>query len=201
MELDAAVANYRRLLDSEQARRDFIKNGVPPRFFGSEPEHVALRLQALGRVRENHVKEAGELLAKAQELTPPLPGKLNDKPFESIRDADDLFGPVLEVMARGAYFWVPLEQVESITMSAPRFPRDLLWIPARLEMKEEAGNAFLPALYPGSQDHADDQIKLGRATDWKGQEGEPVFGAGVHTFLVGDDGSSILDWRNLQLGQ
>ena len=36
-------------------------------------------------------------------------------------------------MAHGAYYWVPLEQVETITMNVPKAPRDLLWVPARLE--------------------------------------------------------------------
>ena len=41
-------------------------------------------------------------------------GRLNGKPFETLRDADDLFGPVLEVLSQGAYFWLPLEQVDSL---------------------------------------------------------------------------------------
>ena len=46
-------------------------------------------------------------------------GRLNGKPFEHLRDADDLFGSVLEVLSQGAYYWVPLEQVASLAMSAP----------------------------------------------------------------------------------
>ena len=38
-------------------------------------------------------------------------GQLNGLAFESLRDADDLFAGVLEVMAQGRYFWVGLEQV------------------------------------------------------------------------------------------
>ena len=45
---------------------------------------------------------------------------------------------VLEVFARGSYFWVPLEQIDSLAMSAPRVPRDLIWAPARLEMDVRA---------------------------------------------------------------
>ena len=63
-----------------------------------------------------------------------------------------------------------------MAMNPPRFPRDLLYVPARLELADEAGEVFLPALYPGSHEHADDQVRLGRMTDWKALEGGPTLG-------------------------
>ena len=88
--------------------------------------------------------EAAELLARAAEATPPSGASSTAQPFESFRDADDLFGGVLEVMAQGRYFWAGLEQVRLVAMNPPRFPRDLLYIPARLELEGEAGRR-LPA--------------------------------------------------------
>jgi protein involved in temperature-dependent protein secretion len=43
-------------------------------------------------------------------------------------------------------------------------------------------------------------VKLGRSTDWKQEGGGPVLGAGARTFLVGDDGSALTEWRELQMG-
>ncbi len=127
-------------------------------------------------------------------------GRLNGKPFEHLRDADDLFGSVLEVLSQGAYYWVPLEQVASLAMSAPRSPRDLLWAAAHLDVRDgPEGDVFLPALYPGTHEHADDAVKLGRATDWKGGEAGPVLGVGLRTFLAGDDPITLLDWRELEI--
>jgi type VI secretion system protein ImpE len=200
MELEAAVMAYRKLLDSEQARRRLFSDGLCPSFFSDPPEHVRLRLDAVNRLRENRVTEAAEVLGRAAEMCPPLKGQLNDKPFESLRDCDDALGAVLEVMAQGAYYWVPLDQIEAVTMNPPKYPRDLLWIPARLELKgDAAGSVFLPTLYPGSHEHADNQIKLGRMTDWKGPDEGPVLGVGLRIFLIGDDPINILDWRRLQL--
>jgi type VI secretion system protein ImpE len=201
LELDTAVLAYRKLLDAEQARRRLFSDGLTPRFLTDAPDHVRVRLEAVNRLREKRPGEARELLEQVNAARPPLQGQLNDKPFTQLRDCDDLFAGVLEVMAHGNYYWVPLEQVASVTMNAPRFPRDLLWVPARLEMRDAAGDVFLPALYPGSHEHPDDQIKLGRATDWRGAEGEPVLGAGVRVFLVDDDSISPLEWRNLQVSQ
>ncbi len=199
-ELDAATANYRSLLEAEGRRRRLFADGVEPKFFVDPPEHVRLRLQAAAAARAD-TAEAGRLLQRAEELTPPIAGQLNGQPFAALRDADDLLGPVLEVMAHGDYYWVSLEQVEAVAAPPPKFPRDLLWLPAQLVLRDgAAGNVFLPTLYAGSHEHADDQVKLGRKTEWIGPEGGPVRGLGLRTFLVNDDARTLLEWREFQVG-
>ncbi|HEX5271049.1 MAG TPA: type VI secretion system accessory protein TagJ, partial [Gemmataceae bacterium] len=79
--------------------------------------------------------------------------------------------------------------------------RDLLWAPARIEMADAAGDVFLPVLYPGSHEHADEGVKLGRMTDWRGAGGGPVLGAGLRTFLADDDAVSLPEWRQLVMGE
>jgi type VI secretion system protein ImpE len=200
-EIDTAVAAYAKLLEAEQQRRRLFRDGVSPQFLAEVPEHVRLRLDAVNRLRENHPAEAAELLSHADRVAPAIQGELNGKPFDALRDCDDLFASVLEVMSHGDYYWVPLEQVDTLTMNPPKFPRDLLWIPARLEIRDgPAGDVFLPALYPGSHEHSDNQVKLGRLTDWKSPEEGPVLGVGLHTFLVGEDTITLLEWRTLNLG-
>lgn len=200
-ELDAATAVYRKLLDSEQARRDVLARGTLPGFFGEPPDHLRLRVEAIGRLREGRPSEAAEILARANDAVPAFTGQLNGRPFQSLRDADDLFAGVLEVMAHGRYFWVGLEQIRLVTMSAPRFPRDILFIPAHLELADEQGDVFLPALYPGSHEHSDDQVKLGRMTDWKELEGGATLGVGLHTYLQDDDAIGLLEWREWRSDQ
>jgi len=199
---DTAVAMYAKLLDSEEKRRRLFRDGLVPRFFKAPPDHVRLRLEAVNRLRENNHAEAAALLTKANEGADQLEGQLNGKAFKGLRDADDLFGTVLEVLAHGEYFWVPLEQVASVVMNPPKFPRDLLWAPARLLMDEgEQGEVYIPALYPNSHEHPDEGVKLGRANDWKQVSGGPVVGIGMRTYLVGDDGMSLLEWRELQMAE
>ncbi len=199
IELETAIQDYRLLLDAEEKRRRLFSEGLPPLFFGDQPEHVRLRLEAVGQLRAGQTAEAGALLTLANDSLPPLKGTLNEKPFDALRDCDDLFAGVLEVMAKGQYFWVPLEQVVTLGVNAPRFPRDLLWIPAYLEMKEAAGPVFLCALYPRSHENPDDRIRLGRTNDWQGPEEGPIFGAGARQFWVGEDAVNLLDWRKLDL--
>jgi type VI secretion system protein ImpE len=198
-DLERAVVGYRKLLESEQARRDLFSRGVAPGFFGEPTEHLRLRLEAVNCLRESAPAEAAELLARAADATPPVRGQLNGQPFNLLRDADDLFGGILEVMAQGRYFWAGLEQLRLVVMNPPRFPRDLLYIPARLELATEAGEVFLPALYPGSHQHADDQVKLGRLTDWKDLGSGLTQGLGLHTYLVDDEAIGLLEWRELRV--
>jgi len=200
MALDSAVQAYRGLLDAEQARRRVFHDGIIPQFLIPPPEHLFKRLEAINCLRAGQQTEASALLAQAEEPVPAIKGTLNGKAFEGLRDCDDLLGPVLEVMAHGDYYWLPLEQVESLHLNPPKYPRDLLWLPAKVSIREgPAGDVFLPALYPGSHEHADEQIQLGRATDWLQSEGGPTRGAGARVFLVGDDGVNLLQWRELQM--
>ncbi len=193
--LDAATAIYKRLLESEQARRDLFTQGVAPGFFGEPSEQLRLRLEAVNNLRDGHPEEAAEALARANEAVGAIGGQLNGQSFESLRDADDLFAGVLEVMAHGRYFWVGLDQVRLLTMNAPRYPRDLLFIPAHLELEDEQGEVYLPTLYPGSHEYPDDTIRLGRGTDWKEIPGGPTLGVGLHTYLRDDDAISLLELR------
>jgi type VI secretion system protein ImpE len=170
-EQQRATEGYRKLLDAEEKRRRLFRDGLVPKFLGEMPEHVKLRLEAVNRLREGRQGEAAELLHKANEGADALKGTLNGKEFVGLRDADDLFGMVLEVLAQGDYFWVPLEQLDSLAMNAPAFPRDLLWLPARLTLQDgQHGEVFLPTIYPGTHEQADDQVKTGRATDCRGAD-------------------------------
>jgi type VI secretion system protein ImpE len=202
LKVEAAALAYRKLLESEDKRRNLFKQGLKPGFLlDPPPEHVHQRLEALNLLRDNKSAEAAQLLEQADAAVPPLQGQLNGKRFASLRDCDDLFGPTLEVMGHGNYYWVPLDQVETLAMNPPRFPRDLLWIPARIQMNDGAtGDVFLPALYPSSHEHPDDQVKLGRKTEWTEPAAGPVRGLGLREFFVDDDQVSILEWRELQMG-
>jgi type VI secretion system protein ImpE len=199
-ERDAAVLAYRKLLDAETKRRALFSDGLKPQFLAPPPEHVNLRLDAVNRLREKKPAEAAEALAKAHEKAPPLKGKLNGKDFTELRDCDDLFSGILEVMSQGNYYWLPLEQIDSLAVSAAKYPRDLLWASGFLQVIDgPAGDVFLPTLYPGSHEHADNQVKLGRMTDWKSTADGPVLGVGLRLFLVDDADMSLLEWRELEM--
>jgi type VI secretion system protein ImpE len=199
LERDSVILGYRKLLDAEQDRRKLFREGKKPQFLGPPPDHVQWRLDAINCLRGGHQNEAKELLDRANAAAPSLPGALNGTPFESMRDADDLFASVLEVMAKGIYSWVPFEQIDSLALNPPKAPRDLIWFQARLQLRDgQSGEVYLPALYPASNEHPDEQVKLGRMTDWKAAEGGPVLGVGLRTFVADGQPVALLDWRQLE---
>ena len=148
--MQAAIGDIAiRSLRKKPGGRCFTKELNPISSSDSHPEHVRLRLEAIGHLRENRRSQAAECLAQAAEATPTISGQFNDQPFDSLRDCDDLFGGVLEVFAQGSYFWIPLELVEIVAISPPKFPRDLLWVPARVETHgSESGQVFLRPSIP-----------------------------------------------------
>lgn len=198
MELQTAVIQYRQILDAEQARREVFTREREPEFLVPPPDHVTVRLEALKHLRDNNTAKAAEWLEHAVGIGPTVRGRVNGGPVAELRDGDDLFGPVLEAFAQGKYYWVPLEQIESVRTNPPRFPRDLLYLPARLETPTASGEIFLPAVYPGSHADADEQVKLGRITNWSEGAG-PVRGVGQHTLLVGDGAVGLLEVRELEV--
>lgn len=200
-EVEASRSNYLRLLDSEAARRKAFQLGTRPQLLGgAASEHVELRLTALDQLREGKTADAKATLEKAAAASPVLKGTLNGQPFEDLRDCDDLLGPVLEVMTQGNYFWIPLEYVQALAIPAPRFPRDVIWVPARLDTKKtEGAEVFIPNLYAHTFSETDDELRLGRVTDWKQAADGPVLGLGARLFLVGEDTKSLLEWRDLSI--
>ena len=200
-ELEEARLTYLQLVEAEQARRKLFESGVEPKFFEDPPDHVRLRLEAIAKLREQNPAAAMELLAQAEPVTPMVACQLNEVSHEIIRDADDVFGTVLEVLARGHYYWLPLEQTVSLSFKAPRFPRDLYWRPAQIETTVAVGEGFLSALYPGTYQSADDELRLGRKTDWVGGDAAPVTGLGGRTFLAGEDAVGLVEWRDFARGE
>jgi type VI secretion system protein ImpE len=130
-------------------------------------------------------------------------GTVNGQPFQTIEDADPRLGPRLEVYAAGAYLWLPFEHISAIQMQPPKRLRDLMWITALVhtgpEFKEkELGEVLLPALQPFSWKHADENVRLGRMTEWQEEEGGAVVPVGQKMLLVDGEEMPILEVREIE---
>ncbi|HWA97551.1 MAG TPA: type VI secretion system accessory protein TagJ [Pirellulales bacterium] len=195
-----AVQVYTNLLAAERNRRRVFNEGLKPEFLLDPPAWVHEHLAAIGRLRENHGSQASEALDKAADMYPSLSGEADGRPFDDLRDCDDLLGPMLEIMILRDYIWLPLEQVRSIEITPPERPRDLVWIPIRLVLIDETQRSgYMPVLYNGSHESGDDQLRLGRLTDWTNSDGGPTRGLGMRTLLVGDEAMGILELGNVSI--
>ncbi|QDV32774.1 type VI secretion system accessory protein TagJ [Tautonia plasticadhaerens] len=189
---------YARLLESERQRSRLFKEGVRPRFALEPTEEVLLHLQAVEALRQGRPEEARSALDQAAERHRPSPGRSPSAPFDDIRDADDLLGPVLEVFAPAGYCWVPWQHVQFLEVSTPTRLRDLIWLPARLATFDgQLGEVHLPNLYHASSSSEDELIRLGRRTDWEELPGGIVRGLGQKVFLVGEADRTLAELAEL----
>lgn len=195
------AALLRQLVRAERWRRQFWSEGRVPELTAAPGAQVKLALEASIRLRERAFDAAGALYAQAEELRAPLRGLCDGEAFDDLRDLDDRLGGLLEVLtSTGKYFWIALEQVESLEFDAPERPVDLLWRSARISVRSgPEGAVFVPALY-APDEGASDAHKLGRATDWValGTQGA-MRGLGQRTLLVGERDVPLLEVGRIEI--
>jgi type VI secretion system protein ImpE len=193
-----AVQVYKANIQAERTRSRLFSEGLHPHFLNEPPPYVDRHLDAINRVREGNFAEARAILDQAEEDRPALGGTLNGKPFADFRDCDDLIGPVLELIVKDKYAWLPLEKIRKMEVSPPSMLRDLVWARAKVEALDgTVGDVYLPALYEGTSRHANDQIRLGRMTEWVALSDDLARGAGLKTFLAGEDDVALFEARQV----
>lgn len=195
---ELGVAVYRNLIKAERDRQRLVPDCLQPHFLSEPPAYVDMHLDAINRLREGNVEQARKALDIAEEERPAFSGRVDGQQFQDFRNYDDLFGPVLELIVQDKYTWLPIEHIVRIEIEAPKQLRDLLWIGASIETRDKELKAFLPTLYPGTSQHTDDQVRLGRMTDWK-QIGEELYlGAGLHLFAIDGEEKALLEVRSVE---
>ena len=133
----------------------------------------------------------------------PPPGKINGRPFQTIRDADPDIGPRLEIFAAGAYMWLPFAHIASLHMEAPKRLRDTLWAPASIRTGPafkgtELGEVLIPVIYPFSWKHPDESVWLGRMTAWGEDDQGVQYPSGQKIFLVDGEEFPLLEVRTIE---
>ena len=129
-------------------------------------------------------------------------GELNGKPFTDLRDANPAIGARLEVFAAGSCVWLPFEHIAAIQMDRPQRLRDTLWAPAIVQAAPsfrgmDLGEVLLPAVYPFSWEQSDENVWLGRVTEWFVDDEGREFPAGQKMLLVDGEEFPFLELRSL----
>jgi type VI secretion system protein ImpE len=130
-------------------------------------------------------------------------GTLNGKQFQVLTDADPRVGSHLEVFAAGNYLWIPFALIASVQIAPPKRLRDLLWVPALVRPSaafqgRELGEVLLPVLSPFSWQHADANVRLGRATVWEEAATGEVIPLGQKLLLADDEEIPLLEIRSIE---
>ena len=199
---ELATQMYKNILQAELQRQEVFQKGVKPHFVFDEPEYVALHIEAIQALHAENFGKAKELLDRSAEMRQPVKAQVNGKPCSEFLDGDDRIGPFLEAIVNQVYLWIPFEDIGKITISAPKFLRDLLWIPAQLESpKGPIGPTFLPVLYPESYTSDQDFVRLGRTTIWEVLGDAILLGKGQHSFMIDGNEQAMLEVREIEFEQ
>lgn len=208
----AMVNTYREALQCEAVRQAVMTGRTTPMVFGQPAPWIGLLVEALAVEAKGDGAGAAVLRRQALEQAPATAGTLNGEPFDWISDADSRLGPVLEVVLRGRYGWLPLSQVRRIVAEPPADLRDLVWMPAHLFLPNGGESvALIPTRYAGPdlgayKDTAhSDGLLLARRTDWHAlapeDAPEQYRGAGQRVLTSSGPERGLLDLRELVLQQ
>ncbi len=195
---ETGVQMYRNLIGAEKIRLDVVRLGRRPSFLPEAPPYAEAHFAAWEALERGDEGEALRIREEGRDGGPVLRGTLNGAAFSGFCDTDSFFGPFLEVVVFDRYVWMPLEAVREIQVPAPKTLLETLWVPAHVTAWDGLTlNAWLPVLYPGSWEHADDRVKLGRMTDWTSAGGPFTRARGQHVFAVGETEAALLELREL----
>lgn len=198
-EAELGVMVYRANMKAEQERRRVFAEGVQPHFLREPPAYVDLQVSALSQIIRGEFTEARATLDRAEEERPAMAGKFDGQDFQDFRDYDDRLGGVLELIVKDKYAWLPFEQIKRFEILPPKQLRDMLWASARIEALDGTiGEVYVPTLYPGTSDSDNNQLRLGRMTDWKEVAEDLYNGVGLRLFLVDGQDRTLFEAKSVE---
>jgi len=199
-DLMLAAPAYLSLIECEKFREEVFAGKRTPLIFGEPFEWLGLLIESLRALAQGQTETAVTLRAKACAAAPASPGRLNDKPFEWISDADERLGPVLEVMLGGKYYWVPFCRLREVAIEAPASLHDRVWLPGEFTWTNGGqAQGYIPVRYPGTPATNDGALQMAAALLWKEQGQGLVQGLGQRLLATDAADVPLLKVRAIQL--
>jgi len=203
----AMVQTYREALRCEAFRQEVFAGRRIPVVFGQPQAWMAHLIESFRLLAAGRAAESQPLREKAFEDAPARTGTITagekeGERFEWIADADSRFGPVLEGIINGRYYWIPFESVRLLQIEPPADLRDLAWMPAHFQWINGGETvALLPTRYAGSESSPDPQIRLARKTDW--QEAVPGLFTGTGQRMLATDAGEypLMEIRRIEFDE
>lgn len=198
-DLDPSLAHtamvYRHNINCELARHAVMTGKENPVVLGPPAAWTGYLAKA---IQIDDPKDRATLVYAALESANSVPGTVNGEPFEWLADADNSFGPLLEMFIDGNYYWVPFDVIEHIEIPMPEDMLDLAWCSCEITLTNGGTrNAFIPTRYPGTEATDNEDLKLARMTHWLPWAHELHAGAGQRMFVSDRDEYALLDCREV----
>ncbi len=188
-EFQSAALIYSRVMAAELLRSKVAAGEQTPVLLGEPEPWLAKLFEANRMLGQGQLDAATALRMEAFEAQPAVAGKCNETDFEWICDQDSRFAGNLECFLNGKYYWIPLSQVKTLTLSTEsKSYTDLLYPRAELVLRTEAQlDVMLFARYPGEYSPDASDLAMNRLTEWKDINDYTVLGCGQR-MLCADSG-------------
>lgn len=197
------VSEFRQLIRGELARREVFAQGRSPEFVRDPTPAQRASLEVLLAMRNGDSETAIAKLDVIETELGTVTGTHDGEPFDELRDLDEVIAGSLEVLtSTGEYHWVSFSDIASLSFTPPSHARDLLWRRAEISVRGGLdGVVHVPVLYIGAHEESDDQLRLGRGTDWRNEETDPVRGVGQRMLLVGEEDVAVMSLGTLEFDE
>ena len=191
---EVGVQVYRNLIEAERGRSEVSRSDRRPSFLPKAPPYAEVYFSALASMENGDLEAAGAYFSQADGMRADIAGTRNGKAFAGFGDTDSRLSFFLEAFVHERYVWIPFDALRELVVDPPKSLFDLIWTTGRVTTWDGLTlNCFLPVIYPQSNAHDDDRIKMGRMTDWQSLGGSFYRGLGQHVFKVGNDEIPILE--------
>jgi type VI secretion system protein ImpE len=191
---------FQPVVQCELLREQVFAGKHTPMVFGEPLPWMGWLVQANELAARDKFAAAQELRDKALAEAPATPGRINEKPFEWVADADQRLGPMLEAVLDGCYYWIPFCRIKRIDLERPADLRDLVWAPARFVWANGGkASGHIPVRYPGTESSTDGPLRLARRTEWAERGGGYSFGSGQRVLATDGEEYSLLECRTIDL--
>ena len=193
------VRLYKPVLEAEASRQNIAAAKASPVIFGEPEPWMATHTHGNSLAAACNYRDARQCLEQARDAAPVRTGAINGAPFDWLADADPRFGPFLEAMVDGVYFWIPFFRIRQIRVQPPKHIRDLLWVPAGF-VWTNGGEApgFIFVRYPGTESQPGGELTLSRRTEWAEKADGFAFGVGQRLLATQAEDYPLLDIRTIE---
>ena len=194
----AAFLHYKNLVLAEKARLEVERGARVPEFLTEPPGYLGDFIQARAALAASDGERFSSLAGAIEGELPELRGVADGVPFEGFGDCNPGTFFVLEAFVHDRYLWFPFASLRELTVQKPAQLLDLLWVSATIVTWEGVTtDCYLPVLYAGTPDHEDDEVRLGRMTDWVPLAGGYQRGLGQHLLQLGEEEKGLLELRSV----
>jgi type VI secretion system protein ImpE len=194
---------YREAIKCELFRKEVFEGKRTPQIMGTPPPWIGPMIEALKHDGTNDFAAAAELRASAMDAAEANACSIDGTTCEWLADADSRLGPVLEVIANGQYYWLPLASCSGLILEPPTDLRDLVWAPGEVMLPNEGRVAVLiPTRYPGTEvakSSDADALKRSKRTEWTEPHPGMWFGTGQRLWASDLGDHAILDTRRISM--